>query len=219
MTTPPGGTERPVPVVSIPEIRDYQRINAELVAHLGAGHGRVRLAGAEGQRLLVSGLSGDWVAVIEVEGRAGPELAAEMDAPGLTVVCGGPAADGAGRGLRAGRLVIRGDAGPALGYAMQGGTIVALGSVGPRAGLNQRGGLIVALGAVGPLAAERQAGGRFFAFEDRLGPHAGRGRRGGSFGRFVPGDEPPRHLDPEGLASYFEAGRNEGASKIGPSDA
>jgi methylamine---glutamate N-methyltransferase subunit B len=219
MTTPPAGSERPVPVVSIPDIRDYQRINAELVARLDTGHGRVRLAGAEGQRLLVSGLSGAWDAVIEVEGRAGPELAAAMNAPGLTVVCGGPAADGAGRGLRAGRLVIRGDAGPALGYAMEGGTIVALGSVGPRAGLNQRGGLIVALGAVGPLAAERQAGGRFFAFDDQLGPHAGRGRRGGTFGRFVPGAEPPRGIDPEDLASYFEAGLDEGVFKIGPTDA
>jgi glutamate synthase domain-containing protein 3 len=181
MTTPPDGPDRDreIPVVSIPDIRDYQKINAELVALLDAGHRRVRLAGAEGQRLLSSGLRGAWNASIELEGRAGTELAAALDAPGLTIVCRGPAADGAGRGLRAGRLVILEDAGPAVGYAMEGGTIVALGAVGPRAGLNQRGGQIVAFEAVGPLAAERQAGGRFLAYEDRVGPHAGRGRRGG----------------------------------------
>jgi glutamate synthase domain-containing protein 3 len=181
MTTPPDGLDRDrdVPVVSIPDIRDYQKINAELVALLDAGHRRVRLAGAEGQRLLGSGLRGAWNALIELEGRAGTELAAALDAPGLTIVCRGPAADGAGRGLRAGRLVILGAAGPAVGYAMEGGTIVVLGAVGPRAGLNQRGGQLVAFEAVGPLAAERQAGGRFLAYEDRVGPHAGRGRRGG----------------------------------------
>jgi glutamate synthase domain-containing protein 3 len=180
MTSLPDGSDRDVPVVSIPDIRDYHKINAELVVLLDAGHRCVRLAGAEGQRLLVSGLRGSWNALIELEGRAGTELAAALDAPDLTIVCRGPAADGAGRGLRAGRLVILDAAGPAVGYAMEGGTIVILGPVGPRAGLNQRGGQIVALGPVGSLAAERQVGGRFLAFEDQVGPHAGRGRRGGA---------------------------------------
>jgi methylamine---glutamate N-methyltransferase subunit B len=170
---------RLVPVVAIPEIRDYERINAELVRYLDTGHGKVRLAGAEGQRLLVAGLAGGWNAVVEVEGCAGPELAADLDAPGLTVVCRGPAADGAARGLRSGRVVILDDAGAALGYAQQGGQVVASRGVGPRAGLNQRGGVLVVLGPAGPLAGERQAGGLLVAFGDRLGPHVGRGRRGG----------------------------------------
>ena len=36
--------------------------------------------------------------VIEVDGDAGPELAAEMDAPGVTVVCRGSTADGGAAG-------------------------------------------------------------------------------------------------------------------------
>lgn len=183
MTRPPG--ERPVPTVSIPDIRDYERINAELVLSLDEGHARVRLQGAEGQRLLVAGVTGAWRAVVEVEGRAGPELAAGLNAPGLTVVCHGSAADGAGRALRAGTLVIRGDAGPGLGYAIEGGSVVVGGSAASRAGLNQRGGVIVVLGAVGPLAGERQSSGHFFARGDRLGPHAGRGARGGRLVRLA----------------------------------
>ena len=87
------------PPIVVPELRDYQQINAELVRRLNLGQPHVRLEGVEGQRLLVSRLAGAWQAVIEVDGNAGPELAAELDAPGLTVVCRGSAADGAGRGL------------------------------------------------------------------------------------------------------------------------
>lgn len=179
-------SERPVPVVSIPDIRDYERINAALVQFLDDGHPRVRLQGAEGQRLLAAGLSGAWRAVVEVEGRAGPEVAAELNAPGLTVECHGPVADGAGRSLRAGTVVIRGDAGPALGYALEGGAILTVGNAAARAGLNQRGGVIVVLGAVGRLAGERQSGGLFFARGGQLGPHAGRGARGGRLVRLGP---------------------------------
>ena len=64
-----------------------QRVNAELARHLDEGARRVRLTGVEGQRLMAAGLAGPWDAVVELEGRAGPELAAAMDAPGLTVVC------------------------------------------------------------------------------------------------------------------------------------
>ena len=63
----PSAPDRLVPVVAIPEIRDFERINAELVRYLDTGHGKVRLAGAEGQRLLVAGLAGGWNAVVEVE--------------------------------------------------------------------------------------------------------------------------------------------------------
>ncbi|WP_406700804.1 glutamate synthase [Singulisphaera sp. Ch08] len=176
--TPPGPALESA-VLSIPDIRDYEKINAELVQRLDSGTTRVCLAGAEGQRFLAAGLRGGWNAVIEVEGRAGPELAAELDAPGLTVVCRGPAADGAGRGLRAGRLVILEDAGEGLAYAQQGGIVFAARGAGARAGLNQHGGVLVMLGPIGRLAGERQAGGLIFAFRDQLGLHAGRGRRGG----------------------------------------
>lgn len=171
------------PAISIPEVRDYQRINAELAVRLDEGHRRVRLVGAEGQRLLASGLLGRWDAVVEVEGQAGPEFAAGLDAPALTVVCRGPASDGAASGLRSGRVVIVGDAGPAVGYSQRGGHLIVCGDSGPRAGLNQAGGVLVLFGAAGPLAGERQSGGLLFASPDRLGAHAGRGRRGG---RLVP---------------------------------
>ncbi len=167
------------PQVSIPDIRDYERINAELVDHLNAGHTRVRLVGAEGQRFLAAGLSGPWKGVVDVEGRAGPELAAGLNAPGLTVVCHGFAADGAGRGLRQGRLVLLDNAGDGLAYAQEGGWILAVRNVGHRAGLNQRGGVLIVLGGLGRLAGERQSGGKFFTFRDRLGLHAGLGHRAG----------------------------------------
>ena len=170
-----------VPTVSIPDVRDYERINAELVQRLDGGHAHVRLVGAEGQRLLVAGLTGPWHALVEVEGRAGPELAAGLDAPGVTVVCRGGAADGAARGLRGGRVLVLGDAGSALAYAQEGGAVIAARGAGPRAGLNQRGGVLVLLGAVGRLAGERQSGGHVFALAGQVGPHAGRGRRGGRF--------------------------------------
>ena len=163
----------------VPELRDYQQINAELVRRLNLGERHVRLEGVDGQRLLVSRIAGAWQALIEVEGNAGPELAAELDAPGLTVVCRGSAADGAGRGLAAGRLLIGGEAGAAIGYFQRGGLIVAVGDVGPRAGLAQCGGDLVLLGKVGALAGERQAGGRLVFKQGHTGPHAGHGRQAG----------------------------------------
>jgi glutamate synthase domain-containing protein 3 len=180
MTLTPSDAVGPDSVVSIPEVRDYQRINAELVQRLDQGQRYVRLAGAEGQRLLAAGLAGSWSAVVEVEGNAGPELAAELDAPGLTLVARGTSGDGAGARLRAGTLILLGETGVAVGYAQQGGTIVAARSAGHRAGLNQRGGILVVLGALGRLAGERQSGGRLFALAGKLGPHAGHGRRGGA---------------------------------------
>jgi methylamine---glutamate N-methyltransferase subunit B len=191
-----GGSPPRLPdsVLSIPEIRDYDRINAELKQRLDEGQSYIRLIGAEGQRLLVAGLSGPWSGLIEIEGKAGPELAASLDAEGLTVIARGSADDGAGRGLRAGTLIILGDAGEALGYALEGGRILAAGNAGHRVGLGQRGGIIVVLGTLGRLAGERQAGGRLFAYSDRLGPHAGRARRGGVFHRL--GNEDLAASDP-----------------------
>ena len=191
--TVPAGDDRPalapaaVPdsVLSIPEIRDYQRINAELVQRLDAGQAHVRLHGAEGQRLLLAGLAGSWSALVEIDGKAGPELAAALDAPALTVVARGTAADGAAAGLRAGRLILLGGAGDALGYAQQGGSVIAAAGAGHRTGLGQRGGVLVVLGPVGRLAGERQSGGRLFAYDDRLGPYSGHGRRGGALIRLA----------------------------------
>ena len=195
---PPAGEERassapvsvpasvPDSVLSIPEIRDYDRINAELALRLDAGQSHVRLIGAEGQRLLLAGLSGEWSAQVEIEGKMGPELAASLDAPGLTVIARGATGDGAARGLRAGRVIILGDAGDALGYVQEGGIVLAAKGAGHRAGLGQRGGLLAVLGTLGRLAGERQSGGRFYAYADRLGPHAGHGRSGGSLIRLAP---------------------------------
>ncbi len=171
-----------------------RRINAEIVQRLDAGVRHFRLVGAEGQRLLAAGLAGAWQAIIEVEGFAGMELAARLNAPGVIVVCHGSAADGAGQSLRAGRLIVLGDTADGLGYAQEGGETIVAGATGARAGLNQSGGVIAVLGTVGRLAGERQSGGRFFAFADRIGPYAGRGHRGGRFLRLVAGEDPASGL-------------------------
>lgn len=167
------------PVISVPDIRDYQIINAELKQKLDQGHPCVRLTGVEGQRLLVSGLTGPWKAVVEIEGNAGPELAAGLNAPNLRVICWGNAADGAGSRLSGGTLVLFGSAGAVVGYAQRGGRILAHRAVGPRAGLNQSGGLLVLLDQAGPLAAERQSGGIIVLDPRIAGPHLGHARRGG----------------------------------------
>jgi glutamate synthase domain-containing protein 3 len=165
----------------IPEIRDYQKINAELVALLDQGHPLIRLDGAEGQRLLASGLSGAWSATIEVIGRTGPELAADLNAPGLVVVARGSTADGVARGLAAGRIIVLGDAADGAGYGQSGGILVIAGATGHRAGLRQSGGSLVLLGQVGRLAGDRQSGGILFAKANQIGAYSGRGRLGGRF--------------------------------------
>jgi methylamine---glutamate N-methyltransferase subunit B len=193
------------PIVAIPEIRDYPRINAEVGRLLADGHGRVRLLGAEGHRLLLAGLQGAWEAVVEVEGRAGPELAADLEAPGLLVVCRGSAADGAARGLRAGRVLILGDAGDAVGYGQRGGVVVVRGAAGHRAGLALAGGTLVLLGPVGRLCGERQSGGFLFGIDAQLGPHAGRGRFGGHLVRLVAAGDDLSRVAPEEAAVFREA--------------
>jgi glutamate synthase domain-containing protein 3 len=194
------------PIV-VPELRDYHQINAELVRRLNRGDRHVRLDGVAGQRLLVQGLRGSWQALVEIVGDAGPELAAGLDAPGLTVVCRGPAADGAGRAIESGRLVILRQAGTALGYAQRGGLIVAAGGCGPRAGLQQRGGDLIVLGRAGSMAGERQSGGRLFLARDPSRRHDGRGRRGGRLvllDRAEP-DAGTAPLDPDDRRSLDEA--------------
>ena len=192
--------DRTTPVVPIPEIRDYQRINAELARLLDEGHARVRLSGAEGHRLLISDLAGSWQAVVEVEGRAGPEFAAGLDAPGVTVVCRGPATDG---GAKSPRGESRSSATRAMPWAMprRAASCSSPGRRVPAAGLNQHGGVLAVLGAVGRLAGDRQAGGRLFAFDDRIGSHAGRGPAGRLI-RLTPGDDPMAGIDPDDAAIY-----------------
>ena len=168
--------EAPVEV-SVPEVRDYTRINAEVVRLLDAGHRQIKLAGVDGQRLLLHAIRGDWTARIDVDGDAGPELAAELDAPGVRVVCSGSAADGAGRGLRFGAVLILGDAGEAVGCAQVGGLVVVAGSAGARAGLGQSGGVLVVGGSVGRLAGERRTGGRMAVPSGAMGHGFGRGSR------------------------------------------
>ena len=69
------------PPILVPELRDYSQINAELVRRLNLGQTHVRLTGVAGHRLLAAGLDGPWHATVDVEGNAGPELAAAMNAP------------------------------------------------------------------------------------------------------------------------------------------
>jgi glutamate synthase domain-containing protein 3 len=171
--------EADAPVLLVPEIRDYQRINIQLAQLLDAGHHRVRLVGVDGQRLLAAGLCGGWQAVISIEGTAGPELAAELDAPGVCVVCQQDTADGAGRGLRAGCLLVLGNADDALAYRQAGGSVLVVGGAGNRAGLEMVGGTLAVRGPVGRLAGDRQSGGRILLLGQPIGPHAGHGRSGG----------------------------------------
>jgi glutamate synthase domain-containing protein 3 len=170
---------QPDAVLSVPEIRHYDTINAELVQLLDMGKRWIRLDGAAGQRLLASRLSGTWHAVIEIVGNAGPEFAAQNDAPGLTVLCRGSVRDGAASQLRAGCVIVQGDAGPAFGYHLIDGTALVFGAAGARAGLGQQGGSLFLLGGSGPLSGERQSGGRVFLGDGQVGPHLGLGRRGG----------------------------------------
>ena len=176
---PDRGEGQEPPSLAIPEIRDYQKINAELIGLLDEGHPLVRLEGAEGQRLLVSRLAGRWKATVEVIGSTGPEFAAKLDAPNLIVVARGSTADGAGSGLISGSVLVMGDAGDAAGYAQSGGILVIAGSVGNRAGLAQSGGTLAILDRAGRLLADRQSGGRIFVDPNRVGLHPRRGSRGG----------------------------------------
>ncbi|WP_435010537.1 glutamate synthase [Tundrisphaera lichenicola] len=190
------------PSLNIPEIRDYQRINSEVATLLDQGHPRIRLEGAEGQRLLASGLNGAWQATIEILGRTGPELGAGLNAPGLVILARGSTADGAGRGLRAGTLVILGSAGDAAGYGQAGGLLIVDGPVGHRAGLAQSGGTLVVVGSTGRLPSDRRVGGYFFVCRGPLGPFPGRGSRGG---RLIDLPESRSILDPEDAKAWDSA--------------
>lgn len=173
-------TERQTLVLSVPEVRDYARINAQVSRWLDAGNRRIVLAGVSNQRLLLAGLQGQWDATIEVQGDAGPELAAGMNAPGVVVTCLGCSADAAGTRLAAGTLRILGDAADCLGYRQRGGRILAARSAGHRTGLEMSGGSLFVIGSAGRLFGERQHGGRLVVSSGQVGPFTGFGRDGGS---------------------------------------
>lgn len=165
----------------VPEVRDYHQINRRVTQWLDGGATHVVLEGVERQRLLLAGLRGEWSALVEIRGHSGPELAADLAAPHLIVVAHGAADDGAGRGLAAGTLVIRGACGACLAYRQSGGTVLAGGAAGPRAGLEMRGGRLIVLGPAGPLAGERQRGGEIWLpGASNAPPLAGRGHLGGT---------------------------------------
>lgn len=175
--------------IPVPELRDYRRINKELVRRLDRGDAQIRIEGAEGHRLLVAGLAGTWRATVEIVGRAGPELCFGMSAPGVTVVCRDRSGDGAGSGLKAGTLVLMGPSGTAVGYHQEGGLVIAAGAAGPRAGLGLRGGDLVVLDSAGPLAGEAQRGGRLLLPVGRVGRQWGWGASGGER-RWIPAWSP-----------------------------
>jgi formylmethanofuran dehydrogenase subunit C len=173
-------TERQPVVLSVPEVRDYARINAQVLRWLDSGRTRIELAGVANQRLLLAGLVGRWEARIDVRGDAGPELAAAMNAPNIVVTCFGSAADAAGRELAGGTVRILGDAADCSGYRLRGGSIFVAGSAGHRAGLEMTGGLIVVLEGAGRLCGHLQHGGRLIV-KGRTGPYPGTARDGGGF--------------------------------------
>lgn len=170
------------PALPVNEIRDYLQVNAHVAKILDTGVPYLRLTGVENQRLLLSGLSGAWRAVIGIEGRAGPELAASLQAPELLILARSGVADGAGRSLRSGSLVVLGPAADALAYRQAGGLILAVGPVGARAGLEQESGRLFLLGPAGRLVGDRQRGGRLFALGQPRGEAAGHAHRAGYLG-------------------------------------
>ncbi len=208
MDQPGSERSRDVPIIVVPEVRDFVRINAEIMNLLNLGYSRVRLEGAEGQRLLAAGLVGPWRATIEISGRTGPELGANLDAPGLQIIARDSTLDGAARGLRSGTIVVIGDGGDGLGVAQSGGLLVVTGNVGHRAGLGQAGGVLAVLGSTGRLAGDRQTGGHFFLGQGSSGPFAGRAQSGGKrLSWFEPLNAPDRviweHLS-EAVSPWIE---------------
>jgi methylamine---glutamate N-methyltransferase subunit B len=149
--------------VLVPEIRDYQKINLEVARLLDSGAHLIRLVGVERQRLLLAGLRGGWDADIVVDGPAGPELAAGLNAAGLTILASDDVDDGAGSRMVDGRLLILGDADDGLAARIEGGLVVVLGRAGNRAALRQQGGRVVVRGGLGRLAGDRHSGGELIA--------------------------------------------------------
>ena len=188
--TSPGRRPPPDSIVVVAEIRDYERINAEMVQRLDAGRQKILLKGAEGQRLLLAGLAGPWTAVVEIEGNAGPELAAAVSSPradgasrreGRRRSGPGPPRGPSDRPRRRGRRA-RLRSGRGDHHRRRGRRDTAPGWASAAACSSSWG-----ASAGSPAIARR--GARLFVLADRLGPYAGRGQRGG---RTRPaGAEPP----------------------------
>ena len=169
-----------VPVISVPDLRDYWLINRFIERLLDQGQTLIQLVGVERQRLLLSGLRGPWSGRILVEGNPGPEFAAEFDCPGLVVDCRGSVSDGAARALRAGCLVVHGRGGDAIGLNQRGGLVLVLGGAGDRVGLEMIDGILGVVGSVGRLLGERQRGGRILIDQEGArGPYVRHGALGG----------------------------------------
>ena len=85
---------------------------------------------------------------------------AASGAPGDRVVVRGDLAraEGLGRGMAAGELVIEGNAGPETGARLAGGRVLVTGSAGPRAGQEMHGGLLEIRGDAGDGAGCASAG-------------------------------------------------------------
>jgi len=79
-------------VLSFPISAIYERNQRGAGATARLGTRQCPTRRRRGTAILAARLAGDWSAVVEVEGCAGPELAAELNAPSLTVVCRGHAA-------------------------------------------------------------------------------------------------------------------------------
>ena len=86
---------------------------------------------------------------------------------------------GIGRGMAAGRLVVRGTAGPELGHNMAGGEIEVFGDAGDRAGGSMRGGMLRVRGNAGRSLGGADPGGRpgmkegVILVDGSAGPEAG----------------------------------------------
>lgn len=169
-----------VPVISVPDIRDFWLINRSVERLLDQGHSLIRLVGVERQRLLLSQLHGDWPGRIVVEGNPGPEFAAEFDCPNIVIDCHGSTSDGAARAMGAGCVLIRGRGGDALGLNLRGGIVMVLGDAGERLGLEMVDGVLGVAGSIGRLLGERQRGGRILIMQQATrGPFVRHGAVGG----------------------------------------
>lgn len=143
----------------LPEWRDSEAVTREVVAALNLGTTLIHLTGARGDRLLLSGMEGDWHASIRIDGNAGTEFCRGLNSPNLFVYLNGDCGSGPGFALKSGTIVIGGKAGAMVGSQIEGGQIWCLGPAGPRLAHRSRGGMIVVGNALGPLAMDRRTSG------------------------------------------------------------
>ena len=143
----------------LPEWRDSEAVTREVVAALNLGTSLIHLTCARGDRLLLSGLEGDWHASIRIDGNAGTEFCRGLNCPNLLVYLNGDCGSGPGFGLKSGTIALAGKAGSLVGSQIEGGQIWCLGPAGPRLAHRSRGGMIVVGNALGPMAMDRRISG------------------------------------------------------------